>query len=93
MIENYDDKNREQTLAAVAGFSADRLAAFIAFEREHKDRTTVVKPLERKLVTVTPTGDRRYVAGIWFDGPSETATVRRRTRVERALENGRLQEV
>jgi len=93
MIENYHDKNREQTLTAVADFSAERLAAFIEYEREHKDRTTVVEPLQRKLVTVTPIRDRRYVAGVWFDGPSETATVRRRTRVARALEDGRLQEV
>jgi len=93
MIENYGNQNREQTLAAVAGFSGERLAEFIEFELEHKNRTTVVEPLKRKLVTVTPAGDRRYVAGIWFDGPSETVTVRRRTRVERALEDGHLQEV
>lgn len=93
MIENYDELNRDETLDAVADFDGERLVDFLEFEREHKDRKTVVDPLERELVDVVPTGRTQYAAGIWFDEPDEPTTVRRSTRVERALEAGELQEV
>ncbi|QHS17922.1 hypothetical protein GWK26_12620 [haloarchaeon 3A1-DGR] len=93
MIDNYPELNRDETIAAVSDFGADRLQEFIAFEREHKNRTTVVEPLERKLVTVTPAGGQKYVAGLWFDDPDETQVTRRTTRVERAIANEDLREV
>lgn len=89
MIDNYPDKNREETLAAVSGFDADRLLEFIEFERAHKNRTTVVTPLEREIVRVTPTA-RRYAAGIWFDSTDETRPVRRTRRVDQAIDDGLL---
>jgi len=92
MIENYADKNREQTLDAVSEFGADRLQEFIEFEREHKDRKTVLEPLERELVTVTPT-EQRYAGGCWFDDVDEQRVVCRTPRIERAIANGDLREV
>jgi hypothetical protein len=71
MIENYQDLNRDETLDAVADFDGERLAAFVEYEREHKDRKTVIEPLERELVDVVPADGRQYVAGVWFDDASE----------------------
>ena len=97
MIENYQDLNRDETLDAVADFDGERLAAFVEYEREHKDRKTVIEPLERELVDVVPatgtTYGGRYVAGIWFDEVDEPTTVRRSTRIEQAIDAGELQEV
>lgn len=90
MIENYDDLNREQTLEAVRGFGGERLREFIAFEREHKNRKTVIEPLERELVTVTPTSGR-YAAGLWFDDPNGRQLVRRTRRIEKAIDRGELE--
>jgi len=93
MIENYDELNRDETIEAVADFGAERLTEFIEFEREHKDRKTVLEPLERELVDVVPTGDQQYVAGIWFDDETDPETVRRSPRVTQALKERNLQEV
>lgn len=93
MIEDYDDLNREQTLEAVRGFSGERLREFIAFERERKNRKTVVEPLERELVTVTPAVPRRYIAGLWFDDLDDHELVRRNYRVEQAINRGELEVV
>lgn len=93
MIENYADLNREETIAAVEGFDGQRLRAFIAYERAHKDRTTVIEPLERELVRVRPTDGRQYVAGLWFDDPTEPLPARRSRRVEKAIAGGALKEV
>ena len=92
MIENYQDLNRDETLDAVADFDGERLAAFVEYEREHKDRKTVIEPLERELVDVVPADGRQYVAGVWFDDASESETVRRSTRIEQALDEGDLLE-
>jgi len=97
MIENYQDLNRDETLDAVSDFDGEQLAAFVEYEREHKDRKTVIEPLERELVDVVPAGSAgyggRYVAGVWFDDVSEPATVRRSTRIEQALDAGDLEVV
>jgi len=93
MIENYEDLNRDETVDAVAQFSGERLAAFIEYEREHKDRTTVIEPLERQLVDVRPAGDRQAVAGVWWDDPTTPQTVRRTRRVEQAIDAGELEVV
>ena len=85
MIKNYENLNRDETLAAVTDFDGESLAAFVEYEREHKDRKTVIEPLERELVEVVPAGGQQYVAGVWFDDVSEPATVRRSTRIEQAL--------
>ena len=92
MIENYQDLNRDATLDAVANFDGERLAAFVEYEREHKDRKTVIEPLERELVDVVPADGRQYVAGVWFDDASEPETVRRSTRIEQTLDEGDLLE-
>ena len=92
MIDNYDDLNRDETLAAVSDFDGEQLAQFIAFERDHKHRVTVIEPLERDLVEVTSTGSS-YVAGLWFDDTSETQVVRRSRRVDAAIDDGLLESV
>lgn len=93
MIENYEELNRDETLDAVADFDGEHLAAFIEFERERKDRKTVIEPLDRELVDVVPGGARQYVAGLWFDDPNDPRPVRRSRRIEAAIEAGELQEV
>jgi len=90
MIDNYDELNRDETLEAVAGFDGETLDDFVDFERNHKNRKTVYKPLERQLVDVTPT-DRRYAGGHWFDDLSEVRTVRRSRRVDNAIDTGQLE--
>jgi len=92
MIDNYDDRNREETLDAVSDFSAEQLEAFIEFEKAHKNRKTVVEPLERELLTVTSTG-RNYVAGLWFDSVDEEKVVRQSRRIEQAIDAGDLEVV
>ncbi|AYM00260.1 hypothetical protein PhiH1_065 [Halobacterium phage phiH] len=92
MIDNYDDRNREETLDAVSDFSAEQLDAFIEFEKAHKDRKTVVEPLERELLTVTSVG-RNYVAGVWFDDVDEEKVVRQSRRIEQAIDAGDLKVV
>ena len=92
MIENYQDLNRDETLDAVADFDGEHLAAFVEYEREHKDRKTVIEPLKRELADVVPADGRQYVAGVWFDDASEPETVRRSTRIEQVLDEGDLLE-
>jgi len=92
MIDNYDDRNREETLDAVSDFSVEQLEAFIEFEKAHKDRKTVVEPLERELLTVTSVG-RNYVAGLWFDDVDEEKVVRQSRRIEQAIDAGDLEVV
>ena len=97
MIENYEELNRDETLDAVSDFDGEQLAAFVEYEREHKDRKTVTEPLERELVEVVPAGSAdyggRYVAGVWFDDVFEPVTVRRSTRIEQALDVDELEMV
>jgi len=97
MIEDYQDKNVEETLEAVADFNGERLQDFFEYEQEHKNRKTVIEPLRDDLVDVVPAGGTtyggRYVAGVWFDDATESKTVRRTTRIEQAIEAGELQEV
>lgn len=45
MIDNYDDKNINETLDAVGDFDDADKESFIRFEREHKDRSGVIDPL------------------------------------------------
>jgi len=92
MIDGYEDLNRDETIEAVSDFGGERLKAFIEYESEHKDRKTVIEPLERELVDVVPADGRQYVAGVWFDDASEPETVRRSTRIEKALDEGDLLE-
>jgi len=92
MIDNYDDLNRDETLAAVSDFDGEKLAQFIAFERANKNRVTVIEPLERELLEVTSTG-RNYAAGIWFDDVEDTQLVRRSRRVDAAIDDGLLESV
>jgi len=92
MIDNYDDRNREKTLDAVSDFSGEQLKAFIEFEKAHKNRKTVVEPLERELLTVTSVG-RNYVAGLWFDSDTDEKLVRRSRRIEKAIDAGDLEVV
>jgi hypothetical protein len=90
MIENYEDLNVEETLEAVADFDGDRLAEFLEYEQEHKDRKTVLEALDDELVTVTPTGNQ-YAGGIWFDELDAERTVRRSARIDRAIDAGELE--
>lgn len=91
MIDNYADANVDETLEAVSSYSGEKLAEFIEYEREHKNRSGVVDELEAELVTVTPATTRRYIAGIWFDDLDDARRVRRTRRVENALENDELE--
>jgi hypothetical protein len=92
MLEDYKDLNVKETLAAVADFDGERLAEFLAYERECKNRKTVIEPLERQLVTVEAT-TQGYIGGQWFDETGERRTVRRTNRIDEALEDGGLREV
>lgn len=91
MIPDYDTLNVEETIEAVSGFGADRLVEFLEYERDHQNRSTLINPLEDELVQVRPADGRSYVAGVWFDEPSEAQTVRRSPRIERAIDDGLLE--
>ncbi|QBI90020.1 uncharacterized protein ChaoS9_065 [Halobacterium phage ChaoS9] len=94
MIEDYEDLNRDETLEAVDDVGAERLQAFIDFERQHKNRKTVIEPLKRELIRIRPADPaRQYVAGVWFDEPATEQIVRRSHRIDRAIEDGDLVEV
>ena len=85
MIEDYADKNADATLAAVSDLSAAKLQQFIVFEREHKNRKTVLEPLQDELITVrAPEGG--YYGGEWFDEAGERV-VRDTTRIRQAAES------
>ena len=92
MIDNYDEKNVEATLEAVRRLDDEDVAAFVEYEREHKSRKTVIEPLERELVEVTPVGSQ-YAAGLWFDDADDSRRVRRSRRVDRAIAEGDLEVV
>ena len=51
MIEGYEDKTVEETLDAVSGSDPEVIQEFIEFEKENKDRTTVIDPLEIELMS------------------------------------------
>lgn len=53
MIDNYEDLNVEETLDAVSEFEDEVLREFIDYERDHKDRATVIEPLEAQLESET----------------------------------------
>ncbi len=105
MIENYDELTVDETLDVVSEFDDEKTEQFIKYERNHKDRTTVIEPLEKSLpnkadpstdepemVTVTvETGN--YGGGVFFDDATESKTVELTTRIEQALEDGNLTEV
>lgn len=88
MIENYEDKNIEQTLDAIAEFDAESLQQFLVYEREHKDRKGVVTAIQDELITVEAPRSG-YYGGLWFDEPGEKV-VRDNSRVQTALEETRL---
>lgn len=92
MIENYENRNREETLAAARCLGDEQLAEFVEFERAHKNRKTVIEPLQRELVDVSPVG-QQYAAGLWFESVDDVRTVRRSRRIERAIDRGRLEVV
>jgi hypothetical protein len=56
MIDNYDDLTVDETLDAVSDFDESQQREFIEFEREHKDRTTVIDPLEAELESTDDSG-------------------------------------
>ncbi len=90
MIEDYPEANADETLAKARRLDDEQLADFVEYEREHKNRTTVIEPLERELVEVIPAGSQ-YAGGIWFDDVDESKTVRRSRRVETAIAAGALE--
>ena len=92
MIENYSEKNVQETLRDARRLDDEEIAAFVEYERDRKDRKTVVEPLERELVDVTPVGSQ-YAAGLWFDDSDERKTVRRSRRVDQAIAEGDLEVV
>lgn len=49
MIDNYDDATVDETLDAVSDFSTEEKVEFLQFERENKNRTGVIEPLEADL--------------------------------------------
>lgn len=57
-VEDYEDKTVDDCLAALEDAPADEVAAFLEWEREHKDRKTLVRPLEKRLESAeTASGD------------------------------------
>ena len=70
MIDNYQHKNVEDTLDAVEGFDASTLQQFLVYEREHKNRKTVIEAIQDKLVTVE-VAQMGYYGGYWFDDAGE----------------------
>jgi len=70
MIENYDEKNIDDTLDAISGFDASELQRFLVFEREHKNRSTLIDAVRSQLLTVEVPGTG-YYDGHWFDDAGE----------------------
>lgn len=70
MIDDYQNKNIEDTLDAISGFDASRLQQFLVFEREHKNRNGVISEIRDKLITVE-VPDTGYYGGEWFDEGGE----------------------
>jgi len=92
MIDDYADKNVDETLEVARRLDGEKLVAFVDYERAHKNRKTVIEPLEQHLVDVTPVANQ-YAGGCWFDDVDEVRTVARTTRVERAIANDELEVV
>lgn len=88
MIQDYDEQNVEDTLDAIDGFDASRLQQFLVYEREHKNRKTVIQAIQDELVTVEVPG-QGYYGGFWFDDGGEHV-VRDTRRLQRAVENTEL---
>lgn len=89
MIDNYHDRNVEDTLDAVSGFDAVRLQQFLVYEREHKNRTTVIDGIREQLVTVE-VPETGYYGGHWFDEGGEYV-VKDGNRLREAAEDTRLE--
>ena len=89
MIEDYQDSNVEETLDAVSGFDAARLQQFLVYEREHKNRKTVIEHIQDQLVTVK-VPDTGYYGGHWFDDAGEHV-VKDGWRLRDATEDTRLE--
>lgn len=89
MIENYQDKNVEETLDAVLSFNASGLQQFLVYEREHKNRKTVIEAIQDELVTVE-VPDTGYYGGHWFDDGGEYV-VKDSRRVREAADDTRLE--
>ncbi len=88
MIENYEDKNVEDTLDAISGYDATRLQQFLVYEREHKNRKTIINAIRDQLITVE-VPDTGYYGGFWFDEGGEYV-VRDTPRLRKAAEKTRL---
>ena len=91
MIPDYDEKNVEATLDAISGFDATRLQQFLVYEREHKNRKTVIEPIKNRLVEVEVPSEG-YYDGFWFD-EGGTHVVCDGRRLERALERTAMERV
>lgn len=92
-----------------AELSASGLRTVLGYEQATKDRVTLTRWIERQLdddveeseaepdeepETVVVTSYKGgYVAGVWFDRPLVHKEVDRTTRIDRAIEDGRLVEV
>ena len=88
MIQEYDEQNVEDTLDAIDGFDAARLQQFLVYEREHKNRKTVIESIQDELVTVE-VPRQGYYGGYWFDDGGEHV-VRDSRRLQRAADNTKL---
>ena len=91
MIDDYQNKNIDQTLESVTSFDATQLQRFLVFEREHKNRTGVVEAIQQQLieVSVPQTG---YYNGYWFD-ESGRHIVKDSQRLQQALVETELERV
>lgn len=101
MIENYEDLNVAETLEQVEELDEAETEQFIEYESNHKNRTTVIRPLQEQLgladtdpetVTVTPRRGN-YAGGLWFDNQTDHQTVERTVRIDQAIEAGELEVV
>lgn len=55
-VEDYGDKTVDDCLAALEDATTDEVAAFLDWERDHKDRKTLVQPLEKRLESAEAAG-------------------------------------
>ena len=89
MIEEYDSLNVDEAYSVVARENAAFIDGFIAYERDNKNRKTLIERLE-PLVTTVESPRSGYIGGHWFDESGERKTVKIDSRVSRAIENGEL---
>jgi len=66
MIDDYQNKNIDQTLDAVSDWSAVKLQRFLVFERQEKNRAGVVDAITDQLVELE-VPEKGYYNGFWFD--------------------------